>query len=54
MHQHQRPGLRAAGLLTAATVAVVAGCSAHATSAREGEETFVLRSDSAASNPDYR
>jgi hypothetical protein len=33
---------------------VIAGCVAtHATAAREGNETFVLHSDSASSNPDF-
>lgn len=52
MHQHLR--ILAGALATVAVVGVIAGCStSHATSAREGAETFVLRTDSAASNPDF-
>jgi hypothetical protein len=52
MHQHLR--LLAAALAAASVAGVIAGCTAtHATSAREGAETFVLRTDSAANNPDF-
>jgi hypothetical protein len=45
---------RAAVLLTAASAAALAGCSAHANSAaREGNEKFVLRSDASSLNPVY-
>src|ERR1700684_2247204 len=53
MHQHLRPRLQAGGLLACAVVAGVTGCAAHANIARGGTETFVLSSDSSASNPDY-
>ncbi len=52
MHQHLR--LLAGALATVSVAGVITGCTAtHATTAREGTETFVLRTDSAASNPDY-
>ena len=52
MHQHLR--LRAGGLVTVSVTAVIAGCvPIHSTAAREGTETFVLRSDSASGNPDF-
>jgi hypothetical protein len=52
MHQHLR--LLACALATVPVAAVIAGCAVtHATAAREGTETFVLRSDSASSNPDF-
>lgn len=54
MHHQLRLPVQACGLLTTATALVLAGCSAHATSAaREGNETFVLRSDSSSANPVY-
>ena len=43
----------ACGLLAATSVLVLAGCSAHATPARGGNEKFLLRSDSWPGNPDY-
>jgi hypothetical protein len=52
MHQHLR--LLAGPLATVSVAAMIAGCTtSHATTAREGTETFVLRTDSAASNPDF-
>jgi|HubBroStandDraft_5_1064220.scaffolds.fasta_scaffold11998_4 hypothetical protein len=53
MHQQLRLRLRAGGVLAITAVAGLAGCSAHVKVAREGTETFVLSTDSAASNPDY-
>jgi hypothetical protein len=52
MHPHLR--LLACPLATVSVAAAIAGCSAtHATAAREGPETFVLRTGSASSNPDF-
>jgi hypothetical protein len=52
MHLH--PRLRAGALAAVPVAAVIAGCSAtHATAARYGNETFVLSTDSASSNPDF-
>jgi hypothetical protein len=51
MHQH--PRILFGGLLLVAAVAATGCAVTHATAAREGTEKFVLRTDSAASNPDY-
>ena len=53
MHLQLRLRAHACVLLAATSVLVLAGCSAHATPARGGNEKFVLRSDSWPGNPDY-
>lgn len=54
MHHQTRLRAQAVGLLTAASVSALAGCSAHATSAaRGGSEKLILRSDSSSANPVY-
>jgi hypothetical protein len=53
MHLQLRLRPHACRLLAATSVLVLAGCAAHATPARGGNEKFVLRSDTWPGNPDY-